>query len=99
MPLTNTAVRNTKPCSKTIRMFDGGGMYLEITTQGGKLWRLKYRFDGKGKLLALGTYPDVTLATARQKRDDARKLLAEGIDPSEQRKAAKVARATLVANN
>ncbi len=98
MSLTDTAVRNAKPGSKTTRIFDGGGMYLEVTTKGGKLWRLKYRYGGKGKLLALGTYPDVSLASARQKRDDARKLLAEDIDPSEQRKAAKAARVGVAAN-
>ena len=80
MPLTDTAVRNAKPGLNITRIFDGGGMYLEVTTKGGKLWRLKYRFGGKGKLLALGTYPDVSLASARQKRDDARKLLADGTD-------------------
>jgi integrase len=98
MPLTDTAVRNAKPGSKTTRIFDGGGMYLEVTTKGGKLWRLKYRFDGKGKLLALGTNPAISLASARQKRDEARTLLAGGIDPSEQRKAAKAARAGLAGN-
>ncbi len=98
MPLTDPAVRNAKPGTKTTRIFDGGGMYLEITTKGGKLWRFKYRFGGKGKLLALGVYPAVSLAKARQKRDQARELLADGIDPSEHRKAAKVTRAGLAAN-
>ena len=69
-----------------------------VTPAGGKWWRFRYSFDGKEKLLSLGTYPDVSLAGARQRRDDARKLLAERIDPSEQRKAAKVMRAGLAAN-
>jgi integrase len=98
MTLSDTTVRNAKPGAKTTRVFDGGGMYLEVTTKGGKLWRLKYRFGGKGKLLALGTYPDVSLTGARQRRDQARKLLADGIDPSEQRKAEKATRAGLAEN-
>ena len=98
MPLTDTAVRNAKPGEKPIRIFDGRGMYLEVTTKGSKLWRLKYRFGGKGKLLALGTYPDVSLIKAREKRELARKLLAESIDPSEHRKAGKATRAGLASN-
>lgn len=90
MPLTNTAVRNAKPSDKIKKMFDGGGLYLQVTPSGGKWWRLKYRINGKEKLLSLGVYPDVSLKEAREKRDDARKLIANDIDPSEQRKAKKV---------
>ena len=89
MPLTATAIRNTKPADKPIRLFDGGGMYLEVSPAGGRWWRLKYRFFGKEKRLSLGVYPEVSLAEARTRREDARKLLAAGIDPSDQRKAAK----------
>ena len=89
MPLTATAIRNTKPADKPIRLFDGGGMYLEVSPAGGRWWRLKYRFVGKEKRLSLGVYPEVSLAEARSRREDARKLLAAGIDPSDQRKAAK----------
>jgi integrase len=98
MPLSDTAIRKVKPTAKPARLFDGGGMYLQVSPAGAKLWRLKYRFDGKEKLLALGAYPGVTLFSARRKRDDARTLLAEGIDPSEQRKAAKATRTGLAAN-
>jgi integrase len=98
MPLIDTAIRNAKPAAKPARLFDGGGLYLEVSPAGGKLWRLKYRVDGKEKLLALGIYPDVSLVTARAKRDDARKLLADGIDPGAHRKAAKAMRAGLAAN-
>ena len=98
MPLTNTAISKAKPTDKPLRMFDGGGMYLEISPTGGKLWRLKYRFAGKEKRLALGTYPDVSLARAREKRDEARRLLAEDIDPGEHRKATKAMQAGLSAN-
>ncbi len=87
MALTDTAVRKAKPSDKPIRMFDGGGLYLEISTAGGKLWRWKYRFQGKEKRLALGTYPDVSLSEVRTRHADARKLLSAGVDPSEQRKA------------
>ena len=99
MPLTNTAVRNAKPGEKTRKIFDGAGMYLELAPSGGKWWRLKYRFDGKEKRLSLGTVPDVSLKVARERRDEARRLLANGIDPSEHRKAEKVAKAEQIANS
>ena len=98
MPLTDTAIRSAKSSAKPIRLFDGGGLYLEVSPAGGKLWRLKYRFHGKEKRLALGIYPAVPLAKARERRDEARKLLADGIDPGVHRKAAKAARAGLAAN-
>lgn len=91
MRLTDTAVRKAKPTDKTQRLFDGGGLYLEITPAGGKRWRQKYRFAGKEKLLAHGTYPDVSLAEARERRDKARKLLANGVDPGQHRQAEKAA--------
>jgi hypothetical protein len=86
MALTNTAIRNAKPGEKPIKLFDGGGLFLYIAPTGGKWW-LKYRFLGKEKLLSFGTYPEVSLSVAREKRDQARKLLAAEIDPSENRKA------------
>ena len=91
MSLTDTAIRNAKPGEKARKMFDGGGLYLEVAPAGGKWWRLKYRFEGKEKRLSLGTYPDVSLKLARERRDEARKLLANHIDPSAQRKAEKAA--------
>ena len=99
MPLTDASIRTAKPDTKPIRLFDGGGLYVEISTAGGKLWRLKYRFDGKEKRLALGAYPQITLAEARGRRGQARKLLSEGIDPSEQRKADKAAHKERTENN
>lgn len=95
MPLTDTAIRNAKPADKPVRLFDGGGLYLEVAPSGGKWWRLKYRFGGKEKRYSLGVYPEVTLATARKKRDEAREKLAAGIDPGEAKKAEK--RASLLA--
>ena len=79
--LTDTQVRKAKPIEKTQRLFDGGGLYLEISPKGGKWWRLKYRFGGKEKRLSLGVYPDVSLKDARERREDDRKLLANEIDP------------------
>lgn len=99
MPLTDTAIRNAKPGEKTIKLFDERGLYLEVSPAGGKWWRLKYRFDGKEKRLSLGVYPDVSLKDARERRDAARKLLADGTDPSENRKAQKSARADRAANS
>ncbi|MGP1678024.1 MAG: Arm DNA-binding domain-containing protein, partial [Burkholderiales bacterium] len=98
MPLTDTAIRRANPLAKPFRIADAAGLYLEVSPSGGKLWRFKYRFDRKQKLLALGIYPQISLASARQKRDEARKLLASGTDPGEQRKAAKAARDGLAAN-
>ncbi len=99
MPLSNTAIRNAKSGEKIRKLFDGGGLYLEVTPRGGKWWRLKYRFEGKEKRLSLGVYPDVTLKDARARRDEARRLLVNGVDPSEQRKAEKAAKADEAANS
>lgn len=99
MPLSVTAIRNAKPGDKARKMFDGGGLYLEVAPSGGKWWRLKYRFDGKEKRLSLGVYPDVSLKDARDRRDEARKLLANEIDPSENRKARKAAKIERAGNS
>ena len=99
MPLTDTAIRKAKPTDKVQRLFDAGGLCLEIAKTGGKWWRLKYRFDGKEKRLSLGTYPDTSLASARDKRDAARRLLAAGVDPGEHRKAEKLAGEEQAANS
>ena len=90
MPLTDTALRNAKPGEKSYKLADERGLYIEVYPTGGKLWRLKYRFGGKEKRLALGAYPDVGLAAARERRDDARKALAAGNDPSAAKKADKL---------
>ncbi|MBN3789316.1 integrase arm-type DNA-binding domain-containing protein [Burkholderia sp. Ac-20353] len=89
MPLTDTTIRNTKPAEKPVKLFDGGGLFLLVTPVGQRYWRLKYRVSGKEKLLALGVYPEMTLAVARRKRDEAREKLAAGIDPGEAKKAEK----------
>lgn len=91
MKLTVKQIDSSKPKEKDYKLSDGGGLYLLVKTNGGKYWRLKYRIDGKEKLLAIGIYPTVTLADARRKRDDAKRLLADGIDPSQQRKEQKQA--------
>ena len=98
MPLTETAIRKAKPADKPLRLFDGGGLYLEVAPSGGKWWRLKFRHDGKEKRLSLGTYPDTGLKDARERRDQARKKLAEGIDPSAHRKAERKARQVATLN-
>ncbi|MFZ2449018.1 MAG: integrase arm-type DNA-binding domain-containing protein [Methylovulum miyakonense] len=97
MSLNEVKVRNAKPKEKPYKLSDSEGLYLYITETGGKLWRFKYRFDndGKGKkekLLALGSYPGISLLNARQRRDDARKLLANNVDPGAVRKAQKQAK-------
>lgn len=91
MPLTDAAARQAKPGTSPTKLSDGHGLYLLVNPSGSKLWRWKYRHLGKEKLMPLGQYPLVTLAQARQARDDARRLLAQGVDPMEERKLAKVA--------
>ncbi len=88
-PLSDTQVSKAKPKEKDYKLSDGGGLFLLVTTTGGKLWRFQYRFDGKQKLLALGSYHQISLAEARNRREDARKLLANGVDPSDVKKAQK----------
>jgi integrase len=99
MPLTDTALRSARPGAKPLKLFDGGGLYVEVAPSGGKWWRLKYRFDGKEKRISLGVYPDVSLKQARARRDEARRLLADRIDPGERRKAEKSAIAERAANS
>ncbi|CAG9932423.1 tyrosine-type recombinase/integrase [Candidatus Nitrotoga arctica] len=99
MPLTDTAIRNAKPGAKPAKLFDERGLFLIVTPAGGKWWRFRYKFDDKEKLLSLGVYPDVGLKDARQRRDDARKLLADGIDPGENRKAMKAVKQDRAANS
>jgi hypothetical protein len=89
MPLTDIKVRNAKTQSKPYKLTDGDGMFLYVHTSGSKYWRLKYRFMGKEKLLALGVYPDVSLADARARRAEARKAIAAGNDPSQTKQEAK----------
>lgn len=88
--LTNQEVKNAKCDGKDVKLFDGGGMYLHVKANGGKWWRLKYRFAGKEKLISLGTFPEISLADARERRDKARRLLLEGVDPSTHRKQTKI---------
>ncbi|MGB6157034.1 MAG: integrase arm-type DNA-binding domain-containing protein, partial [Acidobacteriaceae bacterium] len=99
MPLTDREIRSVKPSKKPRKLFDWGGLYLEVSPAGGKWWRLKFRFDGKEKRLSLGVYPDVTLKDARDRREEARKLLANGIDPSENRKSQRAAQADRSTNS
>jgi integrase len=91
--LSDTRIRNIKPREKPYKLADEKGMYLLVAPNGGCYWRMDYRTNGKRKTLALGVYPDVSLKDARDKRDEARKLLANGTDPGETRKAQKAARA------
>ncbi|MDR1647775.1 MAG: integrase arm-type DNA-binding domain-containing protein [Zoogloeaceae bacterium] len=91
MPLTDTAVKNTKPADKPFKLTDEKSLYLHVMPTGGKLWRMQYRFEGRQKVLAFGAYPDVSLKEARERRDEARKLLANGTDPGAVKKAQKKA--------
>lgn len=89
MPLTEVTIRNAKPKEKAYKMGDSGGLFLQVTPAGGKLWRLKFRVAGKEKLLSLGGWPAVSLATARKERDKAREALAAGADPARDKQQAK----------
>ena len=86
-PLVPKQIDNAKPKDRPYTLFDGSGLYLEIAPTGSKLWKMKASLNGKAVKLSFGKYPDVSLAQARQKRDEARKLIAEGIDPREEKKA------------
>jgi integrase len=91
IPLSEVKVRNAKSRGNAYKLFDGGGLFLLLTPSGGKLWHFKYRFNNKEKKLTLGIYPEISLADARQRRDEARRQLAHGIDPGAVRKAMKQA--------
>ena len=91
-PLTEIKVRMAKPRESEYKIFDGGGLYMTVTPSGGKLWHFKYRFSGKEKKISFGPYPEVSLAVARQRREDARRNLVQNIDPSDVRKAQKQAK-------
>lgn len=97
--LTDTQIRKTQPGDKPLRLYDERGLYIEISPKGGRWWRFKYSFDGKSKLMSLGTYPDTSLKLAREKRDQAREKLAQGIDPSAARQAAKASKAEESSNS
>lgn len=98
MPLNDATIRTLKPAAKSFRKSDGRGLYIEIYPHGAKLWRFKYRFLNKEKRVALGAYPDVSLAQARKKRDTFREQLAQGIDPSAERKRARLVAKISAAN-
>ncbi|HEX7113696.1 MAG TPA: integrase arm-type DNA-binding domain-containing protein [Steroidobacter sp.] len=93
MPLTEARIRAARPREKPYKLFDGGGLYLLVTPGGGRWWRLKYRYGGRECGISLGIYPDVSLKAARERRDEARRLLASGVDPSAHRKAERAASA------
>jgi integrase len=97
--LTDTEIKRAKAAEKAYSMGDGGGLYLWVKPTGGKLWRWSYRFEGKEKLMSLGKYPDVSLAQARERHAEARKLLATGVDPMAQRKAERTAEKIAVENS
>ncbi|HAP0136556.1 TPA: integrase arm-type DNA-binding domain-containing protein [Escherichia coli] len=89
MALTDARIRAARPDTKPYKLADSGNMFLLVHPNGSRYWRLRYRFQGKEKMLALGVYPEVSLSEARDKRDAARKLIAEGIDPCEQKRSQK----------
>lgn len=97
--LNDLQIKALKPAAKPQRFFDGHGLYIEVSPAGGKLWRLKYRFDGKEKRLALGDYPSVGLKEARKRRDEARSILSGGIDPGAVKRARKAGRREAAVNS
>lgn len=98
-PLTDVQVRNAKPRDKNYKIFDGGGLYLEVATTGSRIWRLKFRqINGKENRLTFGYYPEITLQNAREMRLEARRLIAKGVDPAQQRNDSKRLAADKLAN-
>lgn len=95
MALTDLQIRKAQGKEKAYKLADGGGLFLLVKPGGSKLWQQKYRHLGKERLLSHGPYPDVSLAAARQKRDEARALIAEGTDPGQQKKLDKIAAETM----
>jgi len=100
-PLSEPQVDNVPPGEKPFRLFDGGGLFLLVQPNGKRLWRFKYRFCGREKLISFGSYPDVSLSDARLQRNEARLLLGKGIDPSADRKdkRARIEAAELTGND
>ncbi len=98
MPLNDRQIKNAKPTDKPYKLTDGGGLHLVITPAGGKLWRLKYRIDGKEKLLSIGKYPTIALIEARQAAEDARRMIANGQDPAAAKQEAKQAKQAAMLN-
>ncbi|EEC0688484.1 tyrosine-type recombinase/integrase [Salmonella enterica subsp. enterica] len=99
MKLTARQISTAKPTEKPFKLSDGGGLYLLVNPNGSRYWRMKYRYAGKEKLLSIGVYPDVTLAEARDKRIEAKRILATGDDPSEVKQAAREAKSLAVNNS
>ena len=96
--LTVFAIEKARPRDKPYKLSDGSGLHLLVESNGSKLWRFRYRFDRKEKMMSLGSFPEVSLASARTKRDEARKLVAAGTDPLQQKLHDKIA-ATASAKN
>jgi hypothetical protein len=99
MTLTDIVCKNTKPADKTKKIADEKGLYLEITPKGRKYWRMKFRFANKENKLSFGVYPEIFLAEAREKRDEAKKMLKDGIDPSQAKKDIKLLHIIAVENS
>lgn len=97
-PLSDPSVKNARTVEKDYKLADGCGTYLLVAVSGGKLWRLDYRHEEKRKTLALGAYPNVSLSEARNRRDQARQLIANGVDPGDMKKQLKVEKAEKAAN-
>jgi integrase len=99
MALTDTGIRKAKPGEKPIKLFDGGGLFLHVMPTGSKIWRIAYRVDGNQKMFTLGRYPEVTLAQARDKCLEARKLMVSEVDPVQKKRADKLAKVQATENN
>ena len=98
MALSDIQIRNLKPKDKAYKVADGGGLYIHVAPTGSKLWRMRYRFDGKEQLLSFGAYPALSLKDARQKQQDAKSLLVKGVDPRQKAKQDELERKALVEN-
>ena len=98
MPLNDRQIKNARPADKAYKLADSGGLYLQVTPAGGKLWRLKYRISGKEKLLSIGKYPEISLVEAREAAENARRMIAQGQDPAAMKQQAKQERRAALLN-
>ena len=98
LPINDTQIKNAKPKDKNYKLIDGQGLYVLVKTNGSKLWRFNYKFDGKEQTYSIGSYPEISLLNARQKREELRAKVANGVNPSKEKQEQKQIQAAKIEN-